>query len=136
MRIENLTATRQKSYYGKAKIIFEDNGVIKLQSYDTVVARIENGKFIKMWGGWSATTMNHILDFCKQFEIPSGNKKWWCELPCEDDTLTRYRVVGYNVLGMDYKPTATFDSYEQAEIQLDKMNENKNPFWFYDIEEV
>ena len=35
----------QKSFYGKAKIIRE-KGTIKLQSYNTVIAEIKNGKLL------------------------------------------------------------------------------------------
>lgn len=136
MRTENLKATRQKSYYGKAKVVYGDDGVIMLKSYDTLVAKIENGKLVRMWGGWSATTMNHIKDFCAQFEIPCGNKKWWCDMPCENEPSERWKVVAYNCMGMEYKPSAIYDSYEQAITEAEKYNENGNPFWFYDVVEA
>lgn len=118
MRIENLNATSQKSYYGKALIKYADNGDIILQSYDTDVCKIENGKFIKLWDGYSLTTMNHIKDFCIAFEIPYGNKKWWCELPCESEG--EYKVEYSNGF-FSRKTGATFDSFEQAEREVDRI---------------
>lgn len=136
MRVENLTAKRQKSYYGKAKVIFADDGAIMLKSYDTIVAKIENGIFVKMWGGYSATTMKHINDFCDMFNINGGGKKWWDNLPCQCDTCNRYRIVLYNGIGMTHKCPAIYDTWEQACKELDRISENLNPFWFADIEEV
>lgn len=51
----------RKSFYGKAKVIEEDNGEKVLQSYNTRVCRITSGgKFVRMWGGgkawWTAQT--------------------------------------------------------------------------------
>ena len=34
----------RKSFYGKAEVIEKDNGDIELRSYNTIVARIKNGK--------------------------------------------------------------------------------------------
>lgn len=70
----------RKSFYGKAKVIERDNGDIELQSYDTIVARIRNGKFERLWSGYSATTMNHINSFIDTFGINGGGKAWWTSL--------------------------------------------------------
>lgn len=51
----------RKSFCGKAKVIEHDNGDICLISYSTLVARIHNGNFEKLWDGYSATTMRHII---------------------------------------------------------------------------
>ena len=68
-----------KSFYGKAKVI-ENNGVITLRSYNTDVCRIVNGKFEKLWNGYSATTMRHINAFVDAYCINGGGKKWWDNL--------------------------------------------------------
>lgn len=74
---------RQKSYYGKAKIIF-NGGKTVLQSYNTMVCEIDgNGKFKKLWDGYSATTQKHIINFCKMYGVPCGGKSWWESLPVE-----------------------------------------------------
>lgn len=70
----------RKSFYGKAKVIEHDNGNIELKSYDTIVARISNGRFERLWDGYSATTMNHINSFIDTFGIDGGGKAWWTSL--------------------------------------------------------
>lgn len=63
----------RKSFYGKAKVIVEDNGTETLYSYDTpIIKREKDGTLIKLWNGYSVTTGRHIAAFCglgkKQFE--------------------------------------------------------------------
>ena len=70
----------RKSFYGKAKVIEMDNGDVELMSYDTIVARIRNGKFERLWSGYSATTMNHINSFISYYGIRGGGKAWWTSL--------------------------------------------------------
>ena len=70
----------RKSFYGKAVAIEKDNGDVELKSYDTIVARIKNGRFERLWSGYSATTMNHINSFINAFGIDGGGKAWWTSL--------------------------------------------------------
>ncbi len=69
MKIYELSARydARKSFYGKARVIDHENGVIELQSYDTIVSRCENGK-VEELGKWSQTTTRHQKEFRKQFE--------------------------------------------------------------------
>lgn len=67
----------RKSFYGKAQVITHDNGDIELKSYNTIVARIRNGNFERLWDGYSATTMNHVNSFLDTFGISGGGKAWW-----------------------------------------------------------
>lgn len=87
MRIYELTPggyDRAKSFYGKAKVI-ETDGETLLQSYDIIVCKIDkSGEFVRMWSGYSATTMRHINAFIEMFGIPGGGKKWWDALPMEE----------------------------------------------------
>lgn len=87
MRIYELTPgsrDRAKSFYGKAKII-ENSGETILQSYDTIVCKIDkSGKFVRTWEGYSATTMRHINAFIEMFDISGGGKKWWNGLETEN----------------------------------------------------
>lgn len=56
------------SFYGKAQVI-AGNGVTELQSYNTRVARLENGELTILPGAqewWSATTGRHINSFVQQ----------------------------------------------------------------------
>ena len=58
----------RKSFYGKAKVIYQDNGTIQLQSYNTIVCETDNNGYFKMlWDGKSQTTNRHIKEFKKQF---------------------------------------------------------------------
>lgn len=58
----------RKSFYGKAKVIIEDDGTLKLLSYDTIVCEIDtNNNFNMLWDGKSNTTTRHINEFKKQF---------------------------------------------------------------------
>lgn len=58
----------RKSFYGKAHVIELDNGAKQLQSYNTIVGEIKNGKYHQLWEGKSQTTTRHINEFRKQFE--------------------------------------------------------------------
>ena len=70
----------RKSFYGKAKVIERDSGDVELRSYNTIVARIRNGRFERLWSGYSATTMNHVNSFIDTFGIDGGGKAWWTSL--------------------------------------------------------
>lgn len=68
---------RQKSFYGKA-VIFENHGKYFLQSYETIVASIdEYGIFRRHYNGFSATTMRHINAFLENFGKHETKKKDW-----------------------------------------------------------
>ena len=67
----------RKSFYGKAKIIEYENGDVELLSYNTIVCRIHNGSFQRVWNGYSATTMRHINAFLTFYKIEGGGKTWW-----------------------------------------------------------
>jgi hypothetical protein len=68
MKIYELTARfdARKSFYGKAHVIDHENGVIELQSYNTIVSRCVNG-VVEHLGRWSQTTSRHQREFEKQF---------------------------------------------------------------------
>lgn len=70
-----------KSFYGKARVIEKDNGEKVLQSYNTEVCKITpEGEFIRLWGGYSLTTMRHINAFIELYNISGGDKSWWDSL--------------------------------------------------------
>ena len=91
MTITNLKPTRsEKSFYGKAKVIRTDDGVITLKSYDTEVCAIDStGNFVRLWRdyvidsygnvkeGYSSTTMRHINAFRETYGLEPINKKQW-----------------------------------------------------------
>lgn len=74
MKIYELTPTNnQASFYGKARVVIDDEGTETLISYDTpIIERTADGKLNRLWfGDWTATTGKHIKAFCglnkKQF---------------------------------------------------------------------
>lgn len=56
----------RKSFYGKALVIDHENGLLELQSYQTIVSQCINGK-VQHFGKWSQTTTRHQKEFEKQF---------------------------------------------------------------------
>lgn len=75
---------RAKSFYGKAKIIETENGEKVLQSYNTEVCKISsNCEFVRMWEGYSATTMRHVNSFLSFYDMNGGGKAWWNMQPVE-----------------------------------------------------
>ena len=132
---KTLSATIQKSYYGKAKIIDHGNGNIALKSYDKIVCGICDGKFIRYWGGYSRTTLNHVNDFRLQYNLPKICKKEWEEIPVFSDTGARYRVILYSVLGFkERKVGPIFDNWDDAYDYSEKIVTSQ--FWFTEIVEV
>ena len=61
-----------KSFYGKAKVLRE-NGVIKLQSYDTIIAEIKDNK-VHINGFYSKTSSRHLKEFLQQMGFEVGTK--------------------------------------------------------------
>lgn len=61
------------SFYKKAKIL-EYNGIRYLQSYNTIVAKIENGEPV-INGWYSQTTGRHINGFLQQNGFDKMSKK-------------------------------------------------------------
>ena len=110
---------QQKSFYGKAKVT-ESDGVKTLRSYKTDVCKIIDGKPIKLWNGYSATTMNHIKAFCDQNGIEYGGKKWWDSLPCENKQRFKVRVTN-NISGYSSLMQTTFDNYSDADAFADRF---------------
>lgn len=70
-----------KSFYGKAKV-FQDGNIIKLVSYNTIVAQIKDGK-ATILGWYSRTTARHIKEFLMQYGFEIGTKKQLTKLYCK-----------------------------------------------------
>lgn len=69
------TVNGRKSFNGKCRVI-EDNNVLKLLSYDTIVAEYnKNTDEVKVNGYYSQTTMSHINSFLNHVGKPKLNKK-------------------------------------------------------------
>jgi hypothetical protein len=63
----------QKSFYGKARVRYEDNKII-LKSYNTDVCFIEDGKPV-VEDTYSPTTLKHIKSFLRQEGFKADTKK-------------------------------------------------------------
>ena len=78
-QIEGLTAILPDS--NNRAVTIETGNAIYLQSYDTIVCRInktlDSGKFFRMWGGYSVTTMKHINTFRESHGLTKLSKKEW-----------------------------------------------------------
>lgn len=62
-----------QSFYRKAFVLINDNGVEILYSYDVpIMAKLTDGEFVRLYEGWTMTTGRHIYAFSgmrkKQFE--------------------------------------------------------------------
>lgn len=88
-RIYELTPhDSHKSFYGKALVIELENGDELLQSYSTIVLiKKPDGKLIRTWDGYSATTGRHIASFV------GINKKKYLELPLDSASFYGYVPV-------------------------------------------
>ena len=124
MTITKLNATTQKSYYGKAVIIADDDFIV-LKSYDTEVIAIDrkNNTIIRLWNGWSKTTQNHINDFLKLYGFNAMSKKEWLNMPCVNDepTYNMYYSTGFYTHKSNILLTET-----EAEKEVERITENNN----------
>jgi hypothetical protein len=80
-----------KSFYGKAKAI-ETETHIFCQSYGTIVGYInrQTNRFVRTWGGYSATTMRHVNSFLAHNGMTLGGKNWWDSLGVESVPSVRF----------------------------------------------
>ena len=86
---------RQRLNYMNAYIKYYDDGSQILQSYNTdVVKRTSSGKYIRLWDGWSPSTMKQVKAYCGYY---------FRGLPFEDghveDTKPVYKRKGFNYKG-------------------------------------
>ena len=80
-----LTPNNTKSYHRKAYVYtvysIETGEIIAayLKSYETIVCSVEleTHHIYKHWNNYSKTTMLHINDFLRSFDIPTLSKKQW-----------------------------------------------------------
>lgn len=80
-KFELMPIDGRKSFYGKATVMQYSDNLAILKSYGTEVAAIKNGKFIRMWSGYSTTTMRHVNAFLYAYSIPGGGKAFWDAQP-------------------------------------------------------
>ena len=68
----------RKSFYGKARVIHMRDASTILESYGTRVCKLTpEKKFVRLWDGYSQTTMRHVNSFLLYFGVEGGGKAWW-----------------------------------------------------------
>ena len=73
----------QKSFYGKAKYSFYEKEYF-LKSYDTIVCKMTlNRTLVRLWDGYSDTTLRHVNAFCRKCGLPKISKKDWMSMQVE-----------------------------------------------------
>ena len=73
----------RKSFYGKAKVIDNENGTVSLLSYSTIVCSIDTKtrQFFRHWTGHSMTTTAHINSFRSLYGYKPLTSAQWKNLP-------------------------------------------------------
>ena len=54
-----------------------NRNLVKIYSYQTLVAMVKNGKLYRCWGGHSVTTIRHINQILAEMNLPKMTKKEW-----------------------------------------------------------
>lgn len=118
--------------YKRAKIRTLKNGTKELFSYETKVAIItKGGNFIRLWDGYSQTTMKHINEFRKQNNLPRLNKKEWMSLEVNNN-LSKLKFVLENIDGTK-KEYFELNQINQAINRLGKRLKETFFRWDYEI---
>ena len=74
----------RKSFYKKCHAVDMDGGFSYLVSYDTIVCSItSDGRFVRHWPRYSATTLRHVSAFRRRAGLPAIGKKEWESLTVE-----------------------------------------------------
>jgi hypothetical protein len=124
--------SHQKSFYKRAYTHTDGNATI-LTSYKTQVCKIVDGKFIRLWGGWSSTTAKHVNEFRQQNGLPKITKAEWLKMDCDGKT-EQYKIF-YDNGFVSGSFSTIFESYAEAEKELAK-HYNKKTMFVYWVEEV
>ena len=132
-----LNATFQKSYYGKAHVITNDDGTLLLRSYETIVCEYDpnTNTFRKLWNGYSRTTMKHINDFRKLCGLSMLIKKEWDSIPFSGDEQGKWKVEFSNGF-VSWVAETVFGSYDEAWSFAERIMEERNYSICADVFEV
>lgn len=86
-KYELIPTTGQKSFYGKAIVVADNNGNETLYSYNTpIIKRDKSGNLERLYAGWSQTTGKHVKAFC------GLDKKGFFALPHEMTTFEKAKA--------------------------------------------
>lgn len=92
--VELLPNNGQKLFGGKAVIVKSEHLDV-LYSYRTPVAMIiRNGgsNFVRLWDGYSSTTMRHINTFRSIYGLDAISKKEWEKMPAKCSLVVEEEV--------------------------------------------
>ncbi len=94
-RYELIPTDSHKSFYGKAIVEVDKNGIETLYSYGTkIISKDVKGNLTRFYKGWTATTGRHIRSFC------GLNKAEFLEMP----------VTGYGTYSDYLTPKQSLES--------------------------
>ena len=71
----------RKSFYGKCFAVGNVDIGYTLMSYGTPIMWSDGFQFVRLWNGYSATTMRHVNSFVNWCGYDMGGKAWWDSLP-------------------------------------------------------
>lgn len=68
MKVENLINDRGNKAANQF-VIYDDNGNVEFQSYDSLIARVSGNREVILFPNWdySQTTMKHLYIFLREF---------------------------------------------------------------------
>lgn len=73
----------RKSFYGKCVVTGNVEIGYTLFSYGTPVMWSDGFQFVRLWNGYSVTTMRHVNAFVRWNGYDMGGKAWWDSLPVQ-----------------------------------------------------
>lgn len=87
-----------KSFYGKARVMECTNGEKLLQSYDTIVCKLDaDGNFVRLWSGYSATTQRHVNSFLQLNGLDGlQGKANWDKMPVASPRRSHFDMTWQN----------------------------------------
>ena len=106
--------------YKRAKIRTLNDGTQELYSYKTKVAILtKGGNFIRLWDGYSVTTMKHINEFRRMNGLETICKKNWEALEVKKENK------GWQIRIEEYKTDGTIKRNTKFEIEQKNNAINK-----------
>lgn len=118
---------RKQLNYMNATIKYYDDGSEILQSYNTdVVKKTPDGMYIRLWDGWSSSTMKQVKTYCGYYfrELPFADGT-------HEDLRKESRRTGYDITGrIRSEPISFWISRRLSEIQQAISDVNLNGLVF------